>query len=459
MLLIIIIVHQSSHPSKTFLPPSLTSTYSRLTSSSPSKASPSPSPSAVHLYRLPGILAYRPSLAPSSALSKSHVAEGEEDDQLAPYWLPLSFLPSLANSSHHPPNANEDEDEADNPSPDSLLPPLHGRLVEQLRLLVQAPSSSPALDDLAFLTNTTLVLLGDSNERALVDSLCEYLGLESRVLSLTEVDEARGGRPKGSGRWHADPHVCEVERVGLRVVAFMSFGVLVDGGGGGGEGVSGEELWGRKKAPDLVGPWSIEERIDLARSFLSTLDAPDSAPGLIILSQTLWDLMYASDLSYHLSTHPTLPPPPSWAFLASSDAWHPTLLAHYISRTQLALSQLRRTFPSSPVSLRTLHPLAQSRRSPITGSSLDFWNDARVEGINAALQSVSVSVSVEQEEEEEEGGVGVGMMPLAKVLQGQRRENLLKLGDRVHLRWRPGGWVYAEMMFEELRRVRRGGSA
>ena len=111
----------------------------------------------------------------------------------------------------------------------------------------------------------------------------------------------------------------------------------------------------------------------------------------------------------------------------------------YISRSVFALSQLRSSFPSTPISSRTLHPL-------FPGRDVDFFNLRRIVQLNQA----SLEILSRCEEKE----LDVRLLDVGKVLEGwptsgKEQHNILR--DKVHLRWNPGLWVYGEMVLEVLR--------
>ena len=236
----------------------------------------------------------------------------------------------------------------------------------------------------------------------------------------------------------------------LRLVSFMSYGVLIE---------KDSELWEKKLELDK-GPWSIEERIELAKRFLdemgwnkidlivfnsseslllSPLLTNDSTDhyDMRVCVLDLWDLMYLHDTHLKLKT--------PYEFSLS-----PSTLNTYISRSVVALSKLLETFPETEkISLRTLHPLHPGR------SVIDFFNSRRVVQINQAILEILYRINHHNELEREKE---VRLLDLGKVLEGWptttdpkgKVENLLK--DKVHLDWNPGLWMYGEMVLDALYR-------
>ncbi|GAA5920999.1 hypothetical protein JCM1841_003250 [Sporobolomyces salmonicolor] len=322
-------------------------------------------------------------------------------ESVSPYALPgtLSTLSPLDGNTSSPPTpywtSFQDQD----------LPDDHGRLLEQALLYATSskdyanPFSSPP----AYLAGKTILLIGDSNERGLVDDLCTRLGSYPSVMSSTNP-------PALSDRWHADAHTCEIPALDLRLASFMAFGVLIE---------EGNDLWSHKV--ELDGPWSIEERIELAKRFMSKWGHPAH---LVVFNSNLWDLMFLHDTRlrahrpYRLSL--TLPQVHTW-----------------IDRASVALSHLRDAFPSTPLSFRTLHPLWP-------GGPNDFFNSHRTQQLHEATRVVLRRA--------EEDGLDVRLLDVGRVLEGMPTTGDARiLRDKVHLGWSPGLWMYSEMMLEALK--------
>ncbi|GAA5926607.1 uncharacterized protein JCM15063_000322 [Sporobolomyces koalae] len=282
------------------------------------------------------------------------------------------------------------------------MPIDHGRRLETL-MLSQSENGTSASSESSGNPRQTVLLFGDSNERAIVDELCLKFGTWASVVSSKNP-------PTKSEKWHADAHVCELAN--LRLISFMSYGVMIE---------KDSQLWERKV--ELEGPWAVEERIGLAKAFVETMGW---RVDLIVFNSNLWDLMYLHDT--HLRLHTV------YEFSLS-----PTTLEAYISRCVTALARLRALFPETKVTFRTLHPLHPGR-------SIDFFNLRRTVQLNqAALEVVARS---------ERDGLDVQLLDVARVLEGwpttgsQTSGNILK--DKVHLGWNPGLWMYAEMMLDAL---------
>ncbi|GAA5995154.1 hypothetical protein JCM5350_002789 [Sporobolomyces pararoseus] len=357
------------------------------------------------IYDLPGTLS-----------THSHRLDGNLTGDSIPVWKP--FID------------NEDE---------FSLPRDHGRFLESLQLSIKNSSSSQStgrriIDPLGEehreeeVSTETILFLGDSNERGIVDELCLKIGgIWPRVVSTKRP-------PEKSEMWHSDSHVCEIEYQGdkgkrrrriLRLVSFMSYGVLIE---------KDCELWEKKLELDK-GPWSIEERIELAKRFLDEMGW--NKIDLIVFNSNLWDLMYLHD------THLKMKTPYEFSLSFST-------LNTYISRSVVALSKLLETFPETgKISLRTLHPLHPGR------SVIDFFNSRRVVQINQAVLEILYRINQPNELEREKE---VRLLDLGKVLEGWptttdpkgKVENLLK--DKVHLDWNPGLWMYGEMVLDALYR-------
>lgn len=377
---------------------------------------------AKDLYALPGLVTTRP--LPFNA------------SQSYPFWLPLSYASSV-----------------------DSLPPIHGQLLPLLLQHLSTPSSTPTRlpRPLQPLRNTTILLFGDSNERALVDSFCINIVGKEAVVRRFQDASASGAK------WHADPHVCEVdlgvdavgERSWLRIVGVMMFGVLVQ------TEEEGELLWGTKKA-ELEGPWTFPERVKLARHFLERLDEERGEgqvnPPILHVSSTLWDLMYANDYSYFsslpsspltfLASHSSNPFAPSSSPSESTWGWQPSQVSHYLNRFSSALPLLQETFPSSPpIMLRTLHPLAH-----VVPPARDFWNPLRISQLNSAIRAASSPSSSPSHADTSLASPlpQVELFDLHRILDGMPETELLRNGgkDRVHLEWKTAGWIWMEGILE-----------
>ena len=108
----------------------------------------------------------------------------------------------------------------------------------------------------------TILLIGDSNERALVDALCDHTGNFSRVVKSNDPFTL-------SEAWHADAHVCYIRAAQLEIISFMSFGVLVDD----------DLFWQNKSSVEPPMPFNL--RADLAQKFMRKLGRK---PDLIVAS-------------------------------------------------------------------------------------------------------------------------------------------------------------------------------
>ncbi|GAA5865573.1 hypothetical protein JCM1840_001446 [Sporobolomyces johnsonii] len=320
---------------------------------------------------------------------------------VSPYALPgtLSTLPPLDGNTSAPPTPYWA------PFQDQDLPDDHGRLLEQAILYATSSKdfATRSVSPPTYLAGKTILLIGDSNERGLVDELCTRLGRYSSVMSSTNP-------PTLSGRWHADAHTCEIPALDLRLASFMAFGVLIE---------EGNNLWSHKV--ELDGPWSIEERIKLAQAFMKKWGHPAD---VVVFNSNLWDLMFLHDtrfrarLPYHLSLT-----------LSQARTW--------IDRSSVALSHLRRAFPSTALYFRTLHPLWP-------GGPNDFFNSHRTQQLLEATRVVLRRA--------EEDGLDVQLLDVGRVLEGMPTtgdERIMR--DKVHLGWSPGLWMYSEMMLEALK--------
>jgi hypothetical protein len=140
------------------------------------------------------------------------------------------------------------------------LSPSHGRLLEKLFLSISSPPER-IVDPVPISRIETVLFFGDSNERGIVDELCIKLGRGETWPTVISSKNA----PTKSELWHADSHSCEIElkreRKKLRLVSFMNYGVLIE---------KDSKLWEKKLELD-GGPWSIEERIELAKKFVESM--------------------------------------------------------------------------------------------------------------------------------------------------------------------------------------------
>ncbi|GAA5971813.1 hypothetical protein JCM3765_003506 [Sporobolomyces pararoseus] len=308
----------------------------------------------------------------------------------------------------------------------------HGRLLESLFLSVNSHKSTSEgggrrlIDPLGGEEKeeevSTILFFGDSNERSIVDELCLKFGVWPKIYSTKQP-------PNRSEMWHSDSHVCEIEHEEgggekkklLRLISFMSYGVLIE---------KNSKLWEKKLELD-EGPWSVEERIELAKNFVEKMGWKKI--DLIVFNSNLWDLMYLHDTHLLSKT--------DYEFSLSLST-----LDTYISRTVIALTELRQAFPETKkMSLRTLHPLHPGR-------SIDFFNSRRIVQINQATLEVLRRINDHNKEEEAEE---VRLLDLGKVLQGWptvKGEEFNILKDKVHLDWNPGLWMYGEMVLDALYR-------